>query len=92
MNSFLAVNVKPEQSRLVFLDENAEGRDRLAMFDGQQEEPDEVEERMFVGRTAKDGRVALGVSLQSVRSLDVFTKTDVLKSRLKKKNKFWSRL
>ena len=90
--NFLAVNVKPEQSRLVFLDENAEGRDRLAMFDGQQEEPDEVEERMFVGRTAKDGRVALGVSLQSVRSLDVFTKTDVLKSRLKKKDKFWSRL
>ena len=54
------------------------------MFDCEQEKPDEVEKRMFVGRAAAaDRRVVIRVSLQRVRRLDVLAKADVLKRKQK---------
>jgi hypothetical protein len=41
------------------------------VFDGQKKQPNEIEERVFVRGAALDGRVLLGVGLESVGSLDV---------------------
>ena len=71
----------PKQRRLVFLDEDTEGSERLPVLNGEQKEPDKVEERVLVRGPALDRRVGLGEGLQRVRGLDVLAKADVLRNK-----------